>query len=145
MSQHKSEAKVRTPWHLWVVGIVSLLWYVAGAYTIQMAQLGRLPHLSPDEIAYYAAKPAWLIVITAISTYGSALASALLLLRSRAAVWLFAIALVFILLNNGIELETGTSRAFAITGATIATVIIVLIAFVLLLYAYLMRKRRVLR
>ena len=104
MGQPTSETKVRAPWHLWVVGVVSLLWYAAGAYTIQMAQLGRLPHLSPDELAYYAAKPVWLIAITAISTYGSALASVLLLLRSRAAVWLFAIALVFIVLNNGIEL-----------------------------------------
>ncbi|WP_158765331.1 hypothetical protein [Terricaulis silvestris] len=124
---------------------MSLLWYGAGTYTIQMAQLGRLPHLSPDEVAYYAAKPVWLIAITAISTYGSALASALLLMRSRPAVWLFAIALVFILLNNGIELANGTSRAFANTGATIATVVIVLLAFAVLLYAHLMRKRGVLR
>lgn len=144
MSQ-QSETKVRTPWHLWVVGIVSLFWYAAGAYTIQMAQLGRLPHLSPDEIAYYASKPVWLIAITAISTYGSALASVFLLLRSRAAVWLFAIALIFILLNNGIELANGTSRAFANTGATIATAVIVLIAVAVLLYANLMRKRQVLR
>ena len=81
MSQQKSDPKVRAPWHLWVVGIVSVLWYAAGAYTIQMAQLGRLPHLSPDEITYYATKPVWLIAITAISTYGSALAAALLLMR----------------------------------------------------------------
>jgi hypothetical protein len=145
MSQQISETRVRTPWHLWVVGLLSLLWYAAGAYTIQMAQLGRLPHLSPDEIAYYAAKPVWLVAITAISTYGSALASAFLLLRSRAAVWLFAIALVFILLNNGIELANGTSRAFANTGASIATVVIVLIAVLALLYAHWMRKRGVLR
>jgi hypothetical protein len=145
MSQQTSETKVRAPWHLWVVGILSLLWYAAGAYTIQMAQLGRLPHLSPHEIAYYAAKPVWLVAITAISTYGSAIASALLLLRSRAAVWLFAIALVFILLNNGIELANGTSRAFANTGASIATVVIVLIAVLTLLYARWMRKRGVLR
>jgi hypothetical protein len=145
MSQQKSDTKTRTPWHLWVVGIVSLLWYAAGAYTIQMAQLGRLPHLSPDEIAYYASKPLWLVAITAISTYGSIVASLLLLLRHRAAVWLFAITLVFILLNNGIELATGTSRAFANTGVTIATVVIVLIAVAVLLYARLMWKRQVLR
>lgn len=145
MSDQKSDTRVRTPWHLWVVGVVSLLWYAAGAYTIQVAQLGRLPHLSPDELAYYAAKPLWLIGITAISTYGSALASVFLLLRSRAAVWLFAIALVFIVLNNGIELANRTSRAFANTGATIATAVIVLIAIAMLLYARSMRKRQVLR
>lgn len=145
MSQPTAKTKVRTPWHLWAVGILSLLWYAAGAYTIQMAQLGRLPHLSADEIAYYAAKPVWLVAITAISTYGSALGSAFLLLRSRAAVWLFAIALAFILLNNGIELANGTSRAFANNGATIATVVIVLIAFAILLYARAMSRRQVLR
>jgi hypothetical protein len=32
-----------TPWHVWVVGALALLWNGAGAYTIMMARAGRLP------------------------------------------------------------------------------------------------------
>jgi hypothetical protein len=28
----------KTPWHVWVVGIVALLWNASGAYTIVMAE-----------------------------------------------------------------------------------------------------------
>jgi len=46
----------RTPWHLWVVAILTLIWNGSGAYTIMMAQAGRLPNLAADEAAYYAAQ-----------------------------------------------------------------------------------------
>jgi hypothetical protein len=59
----------KAPWHFWVIGGLALLWYVSGAVTIQLAQLGRLPGLDAGEAAYYAAKPAWKIVLTAVGTY----------------------------------------------------------------------------
>lgn len=135
----------KAPWHLWVVGVLALLWYASGAYVIQMAQLGKLPDLTPDEIAYYAAKPAWKVILTAITTYGSVIASILLLMRRRAAVWAFDIALVFILLGTAIELADGTSRAYANNAAAIATTVIVVIAVLMPLYARAMKRRGVLR
>ena len=45
---------MKSPWHLWAVGAVALLWNVAGAYSILLAQTGRLPNPEPDELAYYA-------------------------------------------------------------------------------------------
>ena len=61
MTEITSEAGVtaRTPWHIWVVGILALLWNASGAYTIMSAQAGRLPGLDADEAAYYAAQPNW--------------------------------------------------------------------------------------
>ena len=46
-----------TPWHVWAVGVLALLWNAAGAYTIMMAQAGRLADISQEEAAYYAAQP----------------------------------------------------------------------------------------
>ena len=57
LSTHKA------PWHLWLVGVLALLWNGSGAYTIFMAQAGRLS-VSPDEAAYYAAQAAWFVVLT---------------------------------------------------------------------------------
>ena len=39
----------RTPWHLWVVGVLALLWNGSGAYVFMMAQSGRLAGVSAAE------------------------------------------------------------------------------------------------
>ncbi|HSG35743.1 MAG TPA: hypothetical protein VLA37_14525 [Sphingomonadaceae bacterium] len=133
------------PWHLWAIGVVALLWYVSGAYTIQMSQLGLREGLTADEVAYYADKPAWLVATTAIATYGSVIASILLLLRNRWAEAAFGVALAFILLNNMVELANGTSRIYANNVAATVTAIIAVIAALLFLYARAMKRRGVLR
>jgi hypothetical protein len=143
--QDASAARGRAPWHLWVVGGLALLWYVSGAVTIQLAQLGQLPGLDAGELAYYAAKPAWKVALTAVSTYGSVLAALLLLMRRKASVALFALMLAAILLGNAVELADGTSRAYANNAAAIATAVIVAIAVFMVWYARAMQRRGVLR
>jgi len=138
-------AGAKAPWHFWAIGVLALLWYASGAWTIQMAQLGRLEGLSSDEAAYYAAKPVWLVGTTAIATYGSLLGAILLLARRGSAAPVFAIALAFILLNNAIELSNGTSRVYANNAAAVVTTIIALIALFMVWYSRAMQRRGVLR
>jgi hypothetical protein len=126
------------------VGVLTLLWDGSGAYTILMAQAGRLPGLSADEAAYYAAQPLWLVITTDIALFGAIAAGAALLLRSRAAVWLFAISLAAILIADVYDLAAGTSRALANPGALIVTAIIAVLAILQLVYARAMQKRGVL-
>ncbi len=121
-----------------------LLWYAAGAATIQLAQLGKLPGLRADEIAYYAAKPAWLIVLTAIGTYGSLVATLLLLLRRQVAVSIFGLSLGCILLADVVELVDGTSRVYANTGAAIVTVVVAVLGLIMVVYSRALRARHVL-
>ena len=133
------------PWHLWVVAILTLLWNGSGAVTIMMAQMGRLPDLSADEAAYYAAQPLWNVILTNIATLAPVAAGIALLLRSQRAVWLFALSLALILILDVYELVVGTSRALVNRGALIVTVIIAIIAVVQLVYSMAMKKRGVLR
>jgi hypothetical protein len=135
----------QTPWHLWVVAILTLLWNGSGAVTIMLAQAGRLPGIRADEAAYYAAQPLWLVILTDIATLAPVAAGIALLLRSQAAVWLFALSLVLIVVNNAYELVAGTSRALVNQGALIVTAIIVMIAVLQLVYSNAMKKRGVLR
>ena len=135
----------KTPWHLWVVAVLTLLWDGSGAYTIMMAQAGKLPSLTPDEAAYYAAQPSWFVITTDIALVSALLAAIALLLRSRMAVWLFALSLVLILFNNVYDLIAGTSRVLVSQGALIVTCIIAVIAVLQLLYAVAMKKRAVLK
>jgi hypothetical protein len=134
----------KTPWHLWVVAILAILWNGSGAYTIMMAQAGRLADLTPDEAAYYAAQPTWFVVVTDIALVGAIAAAIALLFRSRQAVWLFAISLAAIFVTNAYDLAAGTSRALVSRGALIVTGIIVVLAILELVYARAMRKRAVL-
>jgi len=135
----------RTPWHLWVVGILALLWCAAGAYTFFMAQQGRLPNIDPEEAAYYANLRIWQIALLGVNTIGGVVAALLLLLRNKLSMWLFAVSVLGIIVINTAELITGDSRMLVDRGALIATPVIFAIAVLLVVYASAMKKRGVLR
>ena len=135
----------KTPWHLWVVAILTLLWNGSGAYTIMMAQAGTLSDLSADEAAYYVAQPTWFVIATDIALLAPLAAAVALLMRSGTAVWLFALSLAAILVTDVYDLTAGTSRALVNQVALVVTVIIAVIAVLQLTYAWTMKKRAVLR
>jgi hypothetical protein len=68
-----------------------------------------------------------------------------LLLRKRAAIWLFAFSFVAIVVTNSYELVVGTSRMLVTRGALIVTVVIALIAMFEVAYARALARRAVLR
>ena len=147
MTEITSEAGVtaRTPWHIWVVGILALLWNASGAYTIMSAQAGRLPGLDADEAAYYAAQPNWLTAVTDIALLSALAGAVVLLLRSKWAVELFGLSIVAIAVSAGYDLAAGTSRMYANTGALVATLVIWVLAVLQFWYAAAMRRKEVLR
>lgn len=140
-----SSRERKTPWHVWVVAILALLWNGSGAFTIMMAQAGRLPNLSADEVAYYAAQPRWLTITTDIALLAALAAALALLLRRRTAGFLFALSLVAIFVANVYDLAAETSRMLVSRGATIATVVIFVIAILELVYAREMTRRAILK
>lgn len=85
-----------TPWHLWVVGGLTLLWNSVGIMSYMMTRLDRLGELgmTPDQIAWFESFPAWANGVWALGVWGAFVGSILLLLRSRWAVASIAIALV---------------------------------------------------
>lgn len=139
-----SGAKARAPWHLWVVGVISLLWFASGAVTLLWAQYGDLPGMAADEVAYYAARPMWKELLTDATLFATVTGSIALLARSRFAVSLFTLAVPLIVLGNAIELADGTSRVYANTGALVATCIIVASVIFDWWYARAMQARGVL-
>ena len=93
-----------TPKHLWVVGILSLLWNAFGGYDYVMSQIGDAAYLDsigfgPEEIAWMEAFPVWAEAAWAIGVWLSVLGSILLLLRSRHAVSAFALSLAGALIS----------------------------------------------
>lgn len=94
----------KPPAHLWVVGIVSLLWNGFGAYDYTMTQLrdpgyfaaiSQQMGMTPEELtAFFDGFPAWASALWAIGVWGSLAGSLLLLMRSRHAATAFIVSLV---------------------------------------------------
>jgi len=86
------------PRHLWVVGILSLLWNAFGAYDYLMSKLGDAAYLEgmgfgAAEQAWMNAFPLWANAAWAIGVWASVVGSILLLLRSRQAVTAFLLSI----------------------------------------------------
>lgn len=77
----------KTPWHLWVVGILTLLFNAMGVLSYVMTVLGKLAELgmTPSQIAFMESYPAGAIAFWALGVWGAAAGSVLVLLRSRLA------------------------------------------------------------
>lgn len=94
----------RVPWHLWAVGIVGLLWNAYGGFDYFMSKTRGDPYLqsvgmTPEQIAYFHAMPAWMTAVWAVGVWGALLGAVLLLARSRYAVPVFVASLVAYVLS----------------------------------------------
>jgi len=139
----------KTPWHVWVVGAVSLLWNSGGAVDFVMTQTRNsawMGRLTPAELEYFYGFPIWVVIAWGIATWGGALGSLLLLLRSRLAVHLFLASFICMVLtsiynyalSNGLKIMGGA-------GQLIFSAIIIVVGALLLAYARSMCRRGVLR
>lgn len=91
------------PWHLWALGILSLLWNAFGGYDYTMTQLRDPTYFAQisDQMgmsvaemnAFFNTFPVWASALWAIGVWGSVAGSILLLLRSRHAVTAFLLSL----------------------------------------------------
>lgn len=144
------EPASKTPWHLWVVGILSLLWNAMGALDFTMTQMKPdvwLKAYTPDQVAYIQGFPLWSLVAWGVGTWGSFLGSVMLLARKGLAFHFFAASLVGALFTT--LYSFGLSDGLKIMGGGVGMIafnaVILLITVLLLVYARNMRKRGVLR
>ena len=111
---------MKTPWHIWVVGIVTLLWHAGGAYDYLMAKLRTRSYLQmiPEAhragfVAYLDAMPIWAVSDLGLGVWGAVLGSILILLRSRHAVTAFAVALAGLIVTTGYTYFVAPPSPFA--------------------------------
>ena len=90
---------VKTPWHLWLVGVLSLLWNGFGAFdfistTTRGEAYFRESGFDQPMIDYFNAMPNWMYVPWTLGVWGAVIGSILLLIRNRLAVPAFALSLI---------------------------------------------------
>jgi len=136
------------PIHLWIVGILSLLWNAMGAFDYLATKLRLefyMSNFSQAQLDYFYSLPPWFTVFWALGVWGSVLGSVALLLASRWAVTAFAVSLTGLIVttvwsvffSNGLEIMGSAGSIFS--------AVIFVIAVLLLVYSRRMRARGVLR
>ena len=126
---------MKTPWHLWLVGIVALLFNAIGVFDFVMSMAQGAAYqasagMTPDQIAHYQEMPGWMTVVWAVGVFGAFLASVLLLLRRKLAGPVFVLSLaafVVSLLYTYVLKDAGAimGRQMAIASAVIAALLVV--------------------
>ncbi|WP_296817322.1 hypothetical protein [Brevundimonas sp.] len=139
------------PWHLWLVGVLSLLWNGFGAYdfimtTTQGEAYMRASGFDDAMIAYYMDMPTWMWGPWILGVWGAVAGSILLLMRNRLAVWAFGLSLlgaVISLIYGKFMNPPPFSEEMAAMG--FMPWVITAIAVFLAWYAWTMSKKGVLR
>ncbi|MEH6699658.1 MAG: hypothetical protein V7672_13215 [Brevundimonas sp.] len=138
---------VRTPWHLWAVGVVALLWNSFGGFDYVMTQTqnaGYLAQFTEEQRAYFQSFPMWMEAVWAIGVWGGVLASVLLLLRSKWAFPAFLASLVAFAISVVYGQMSGAGDIMGSMGMIFSAVIFLLgLGFVI--YSRTMARRGVLR
>ena len=129
-----TNASVKTPWHIWLVGLFAVLFNFIGVFDFVMSMFQGAKYLAsagmtPDQIDHYQQMPSWMMFVWAVGVFGALLASILLLLRRKQALLVFIVSLAAFLvsilytyvLTNGGDVM---GRQMAITSAVIAGLLI---------------------
>jgi hypothetical protein len=147
MSDKNTQERQKAPWHLWVVGIVALLWSAMGAMDYVMTQTENEAYMSnftPEQLAFFYGIPTWAVACWAIAVWGGVLGSILLLVRTRHAVGVFLASLIGMII---VTFENYVIRdGMAVIGDPFSlafSAVIFLIAAALVLYSWTMYKRRI--
>ena len=141
---------MKTPWHLWVVGFVTLLWNGMGAVDYLMTQLRYEPYMAQftdAQRAYFESFPAWVVASWALAVWLSVAGSVLLLMRSRHAATVLGYVLAFMAITFIHNFVLAEVKMTEIVGKEAAwfTAAIIVVAILLWRYARVMRRRGVLR
>ncbi|MEQ1548027.1 MAG: hypothetical protein ABL918_05185 [Chakrabartia sp.] len=139
---------MKTPWHIWVVGVASLFWNAMGGVDYTMTHLHNtawLAQLTPEQIAYINSFPAWATACWAFGVWGAVVGSVLLLLRSRWAVAAFAASLLGLIGSHIFQFGSKGPDGWNTMSDTIFASILAIVAIALLWYARVMRRHGVLR
>lgn len=141
--------RAATPWHLWLVGLLSLAWNGYGAFDyIQTNTRGeaymRASGFGDAAVAYFFAMPTWMYVPWTMGVWGAVLGSLLLLVRSRWAVHAFAISLIGAFVSAIYTYFIGNGLQ-ALGPVAHVQLVILAVAALLLWYASAMAKKAVLR
>jgi len=141
------DARSKTPVHLWIIGVLALLWNSMGAFDYLATQLeleGYMSQFSEAQLAYFYGFPKWAVAFWAIAVWSAFVGSIFLLMRKKWAVYAFAISIAGMCVTAVYNFGMTNGAEIMGTGGVIFTAIIWVVSFFLLWYAWSQSKKGVL-
>ena len=136
------------PWHLWLIGIIGLLWSSMAVVSFMITQMkveAVMSRFPPQQRVYFESFPLWVVAFWAIVVFGGVIGCLLLLLKNRlAAPVLLASVIGAIVANLGGLFLLGGMEVMRETGGLGLTVLPVIFSALLAYYAGAMSKKGVL-
>lgn len=138
----------RAPWHLWVVGILSLLWNAMGAFDFTMTMTQNEAYMSAfteEQLEFFYGFPVWINITWGLAVIGSVVGSLLLLLKQKLACPAFLVSFISMLATtihnfffaDGLKIMGGV-------GPLIFSAVIFVVALLLVFYSRAMGKKGIL-
>ena len=140
-------ARAKTPVHLWIVGVLALLWTLMGAFDYLATQLKLefyMSQFNEEQLAYFTSFPAVAVAFWAFGVWGALVGAIGLLLRKKWAVWAFAVSIVGLLGTTIYNFGMSNGAEIMGSGAVTFTIVIWVVAIFLQVYACTQSKRGVL-
>ncbi|WP_237245963.1 hypothetical protein [Sphingopyxis witflariensis] len=136
---------VKTPVHLWIVGVVSLLWNSIGisdyiGFKLKNAWYIAQTGFNAEQVAWFDALPLWANIGWALGVWGAFFGSVLLLMRSRHAVTVFLISLIGLVLHTAHQLLVAKAEFIALFGSGPLSFMAVIWIIAIALYLYARRQ-----
>ena len=136
------------PWHLWLIGIIGVLWNAMGVVSFMLTQLkveAVMSRFPPQQRAYFESFPLWVVAFWALAVFGGVLGCLLLLFKNRLAFHLLLASVIgAIVFNVGGLFLLGGMEVMRETGGLGFTVFPIIFSAILAYYAWAMSKRAVL-
>lgn len=131
----------RAPAHLWVVGLMLVLWNGWGVAIAVAAQTNRMPVADVVTSAYFDAQPLWFVLLADLGPFAGLAGAVALLVQSRWALWLFAAQFTILAIANLYELAIGTSLLLSIPESRGMTATLAVLLLGQIAYVYLLKRR----
>ena len=99
-----TETTIKTPWHLWAVGVAAVLFNSIGVFDFVMSMAQGPAYMAsagmtPAQIEHYKDMPAWMTADWAVGVFGALAGSVLILLRHKLAWPVLAVSLAAFLIS----------------------------------------------
>ncbi len=145
----------KAPWHLWVIGVLTLLFNAIGANDYLQSQLRNRDYIESmigtyditvdQMLAYIDGFPVWADATWAMGVWGAVTGSLLLLLRSRFAFHAYAVALIGLLFTTIYQFSGSMPEQLGGPGQMVFAAIIWIVTLGLAWYARRMTAAGILR
>lgn len=146
-AEAKKSGTRRTPVHLWIVGIVALLWNAMGVFDYLATQLQLESYMSEfteEQLEYFYGFPAWAVSGWAVAVWTALVGAVGLVLRKKWSLYAFVVSLAGMIVSSIYTI--GLTDGFEIMGpaSIYMTAAIWIISIFLVVYTCRMVKNEVL-